>query len=106
MASMRDYDWAVTVLFYAALHLTQAYLQRSEISAENHRQRDQEIRSSEELRPILDPYRALKAHSENARYRCRAFSREEFDSILNGVFDTVVAHLNSLLEKDDHESDA
>ena len=92
-----DLDWAVTTLFYAALHLVQAYIVRHGLPADSHRQREQQVLAHAELRQIADQYKALQNQSESARYECRRFSHEEFESIRNGSFATVTSHLRSLL---------
>jgi hypothetical protein len=97
LADSGDHDWAVTALFYAALHLCQVYLLRNALSAESHRQRERQILASSELRPILDQYKALRTHSEHARYECRPFSPDEFAAIHRGSFATVIEHLHSVL---------
>jgi uncharacterized protein (UPF0332 family) len=96
LAEASDYDWAVTALFYAALHLVQAWFVTRNFSVGNHRRRDNEMLASTYLQPILDEYRALRTHSENARYNCRLFSQREFEEIRSGSFATVVAHMESL----------
>jgi hypothetical protein len=98
MADSADFDWAVTVLFYAALHLVQVYIVRKGVRVENHWERDRYILASAELRPILDSYRALRVHSENTRYKCRKFLQSEFDEIRNRNFVGVVEHLRLHLQ--------
>ena len=92
-----DFDWAVTTLFYAALHLMQAYMIQHDLKADSHRRREQLMLAHSGLRIVVDQYRALRSLSEHARYECRRFSREEFESIRNGSFATVTTHLRSLL---------
>jgi hypothetical protein len=50
-----------------------------------------------DLRPILHYYWVLKDNSEQARYECRTFSEDEFESLRDGSFAAVVTHLRSLL---------
>ena len=98
LAESADYDWAVTALFYASLHLVQAYLLRRGIRVQTHGQRIRQMMSLAELEPIVDSYRVLQTHSENARYECRNFSSSEFAAIRNGRYSQVLSHLRSLLE--------
>lgn len=93
-----DYDWAVTALFYACLHLAQAYLVRVGVLAETHVQRERQMLRLPELSPILSTYRTLRDHSEDARYSGRRFTQAEFVSIHDGTFTAVVTRLRSLLE--------
>jgi hypothetical protein len=97
LALSTDFDWAMTALFYAGLHLMQAYLVRIGVTAETHIQRERQILMIPELSPLMDAYRMLRDHSEDARYECRAFSREEFEAIRGGTFASVVTHVQSLL---------
>ena|SRR5437899_7371400 len=64
-------DWAVTVLFYTALHLIQAYL--VELAAtgfdipKDHEDRDRYVRRK--LTPIFSDYSLLQTRSNWARYQ-------------------------------------
>jgi hypothetical protein len=66
-----DPAWAIVLRFYAALHLTQAYLltKAAHFHAHDHGSRWRAIRSSPELRPnFRDAYSALYSASQNVRY--------------------------------------
>jgi HEPN domain-containing protein len=97
LADADAYDWAITALFYAALHLLQAYLTRTGIHVTTHMARDRYMRAATDLLPILSDYRALRDASEHARYECRAFSGPEFLSIRDNAFLAITSHLRSLL---------
>jgi len=97
LAAMRLYDRAVTALFYAALHLAQAYLVRMGEAAETHVQRERRVLLTPDLRPILHFYRTLRDYSEEARYACRRFNQEEFEVLRDRSFAAVVPHLRALL---------
>ena len=90
------HDWAITALFYSAMHLIQAYLVQSGRTANSHWQRRQWIRNLTELRPVLAAFDELQAYSENARYECRNFSQSEFEVAESESYRTVVSHLRSL----------
>src|SRR3954451_11236686 len=68
--SGQDLDWAITVLFYTALHLVQAYFAEQAATAfdipQNHQQRI--TRVGLKLLPIYRHYRALEDLSRRARY--------------------------------------
>lgn len=91
-----DFDWGVIALFYASLHLVQAYFVRNGIVVLSHRQRDQQILATADLRSIFEPYVAMRMQSELARYQCRRFSQQEYERIHDGAFRTVVDHLQAL----------
>lgn len=62
-------DWAVTVLFYVALHYVDALLaQIANIHPPIHGVRDNWMSKVAELKPIYSHYRALKTASHNSRY--------------------------------------
>lgn len=61
-------DWAVTILFYTALHYVDAFLAGSAIDPGSHVARDKYIRMVTQLRPLYSHYCFLKNLSHNARY--------------------------------------
>jgi hypothetical protein len=61
-------DWAVTMLFYAALHYIDRYLAGKAFKPLNHKQRDEEIESNGSITGIYREYRRLKDMSRQARY--------------------------------------
>jgi len=69
-SSGQDLDWAVTVLFYTALHLVQAYFVEQAATGFDIPQSHQEraARIGLKLLPIYRHYRALEERSRRARY--------------------------------------
>jgi uncharacterized protein (UPF0332 family) len=61
-------DWAVTILFYSALHYVDAFLATHEIDPGSHVERDKMLRTVSQLRPLYNDYCFLKNQSHNARY--------------------------------------
>lgn len=63
-------DWAVTLLFYTALHLAQAYLVEAAATGfdipKGHPERSREI--ARQLPEIYEKYRFLETRSTSARY--------------------------------------
>ena len=96
LADSSDFDWAVTAFFYAALHFTQAYLSTRDVIVASHGQRDRVMRNTAELVSILHSYRTLRDESEHARYECRSYSREEYETIRSTHFAMVVDHMRGL----------
>ena len=92
------FDWAITALFYAALHQLQAYLLQLGVVPSSHVRREAEIRKHAELWPIEEAYKLLRAHSENARYECEPFTRAEFEAIRSSSYASIVQRLNDLHE--------
>lgn len=56
-------DWAVTVLFYAALHYIDAYLAVQSVHPYDHSARDNKISTNGSLNEIYNDYRRLKDRS-------------------------------------------
>jgi uncharacterized protein YktB (UPF0637 family) len=71
-----EVDWAVTMLFYSALHYISAYQSSMGRAAINHQHRDELIENNASLRPIYPDYRFLKDRSEQARYQIAGFHRD------------------------------
>jgi hypothetical protein len=74
-------DWAITILFYAALHYVDAYLATKPIHPPSHDFRDSEIENNGSLSPIYNDYRRLKDKSVAARYEIANFHRSQFPPI-------------------------
>lgn len=79
-------DWAVTGLFYSALHLIEAFLAKKDIHPEDHKTRLSLVGKIRELKPIYSCYRALYDSSVNARYRMYKFSPDEANSVYDKYF--------------------
>lgn len=96
-------QWAVTVLFYAALHLVESYFARHGIvypeprKSPSHGGRIELIRQRPELQPIVDSYRQLLQDSQNARYDCRQFTLGEVEQMQQTLYTPIVNHVRSLL---------
>lgn len=61
-------DWAITVLFYTALHYVDALLAQQGVHPTSHAGRNRALERIAELRPIYADYESLKNASYNARY--------------------------------------
>ena len=96
LAGEELFDWAVTALFYAALHEVQAYLIQLGSQPASHTRREVEIGRHPEILPILDLYRQLRTHSENVRYDCRMFSADEFEDIREQNYQAIIRHIQGL----------
>jgi len=66
-------DWAITMLFYAALHFIDAFLAGKNLHPLNHEQRDNEVENNGSLSDIYKDYRRLKDMSRAARYEIPNF---------------------------------
>lgn len=93
-------EWAVTVMFYGALHLLEAYLSTTgvrHVSGEQvtHEERISHMRRDPFLATELNSYRQLRVDSENARYDCRRFTRIEINHIHRTLYSPLATHLSS-----------
>jgi hypothetical protein len=84
-------DWAVTCLFYAAVHYVNAYLRKSNLAIpRRHRGSDRNktegrlniVQQDPTLRFIYINYRHLDDESRDARYELRKPSSADYDSFL------------------------
>jgi hypothetical protein len=80
LGDLGEWSWAVTVLFYASVHLIQAYLASSGSFPTSHSARESAIEHDNSLRPILRHYETLKKRSEAARYECIGMSADDFQN--------------------------
>ncbi len=80
-------DWAVTTLFYAALHYVDAYLATQGVHPKGHVFRDMEVVKYGKTRTIHAHYRRLEDRSSDARYDAASISATEVDTLKTGDFD-------------------
>jgi uncharacterized protein (UPF0332 family) len=69
-------DWAVTMLFYAALHYIDAFLAGKNLHPLNHSLRDEEIEKNGSIAEVYRDYRRLKDMSRAARYEIANFNAD------------------------------
>jgi hypothetical protein len=91
-----DVDWAVTVLFYAALHLVEATLAPS-VHSPNHNARHQTVHLDPRLRPIYCHYCELYYRSLDARYDCISFGPLQAQHLYVTRYEPIKNHLRPLL---------
>jgi hypothetical protein len=70
--------WAITIIYYSALHYVDAYLEVQSIRPPNHEERDARVNSK--LKDIYNEYRYLKHKSREARYSIANYTKENFYS--------------------------
>jgi hypothetical protein len=71
-------NWAITALFYAALHYVDAYLSSRGKREADHERREWVIQNDPILSEIWQPYRYLKHLSREARYEIAPYTEVEF----------------------------
>jgi hypothetical protein len=79
-------DWAVTCLFYSALHYVNAYLAKGQkaiprrhVTVGNLAGRSNIVQADPDLGAIYPAYRALEDESRDARYELRKMTPYEYD---------------------------
>ena len=94
----RDFSpgWAVTILFYAARHLLEAYYARSNLHSPSHTKRLVEMQQRPELSQLAQSYRQLQTDSENARYECHKFTIVAAKQIRDNFYLTITNHIKAL----------
>jgi hypothetical protein len=89
-------DWAVTVLFYAALHYIDAYLaQRGHFDPGSHDVRDGLIRQYGPTRQVARQYFRLKSFSGTARYYGGRFAMADIAQLRLNQFEVVKTRMTA-----------
>jgi len=85
-------EWAITALFYAAVHRVETYLASKQVHPEGHALR---LRALNRVgkQEASNTLQALQRTSEQARYQCARFSSEEIESY-KADLDSLVAKLS------------
>lgn len=71
-------DWAITGLFYSALHYVEACFALKQRHSADHRARDSDIWRDAQLRGLYTSYSELKNYSVTARYQMRTVTAQDF----------------------------
>jgi hypothetical protein len=85
-------DWAITVLFYSALHYIDAFLAGKNCHPLTHDNRNDEIEANGCLSEISNDYRRLEDMSREARYNVAEYPAEKFE-IAKRRFDRIKDHI-------------
>lgn len=73
-----DVGWAMTALFYSALHAINAYLASQNRTCSDHEDRAKEIIYDPKINPIYKDYRDLHSLSQNARYHMNIYGKPQY----------------------------
>jgi hypothetical protein len=90
-------DWALVILFYAAMHYVEAYLAKSGVHLRSHETRDRAMSREFALRKIFKEYADLKYYGYNARYEFASFKATDVTDRASKRYDAIKAHLAPLL---------
>lgn len=95
-------DWVITLLFYSALHLVDAFLDQSRsIHPSSHRNREWYLSTILQFRPIVRNYMNLYERSLDARYRLVPISPVQGSRIKQDMFQPIRSHVRWLLDEAD-----
>ena len=97
VSDQRHLDWAVTIMFYAAVHYVEAYFAMNNIHHDSHAKREGIIRRDRRLRIIYTAYRELKDDSEDTRYRCHIFPGTEVVTRIQPTLVTIRNYISGFL---------
>ena len=78
LTSQPHIEWALTALFYAAVHFVEAYLADTGQHLKTHKTRDNVVARDSQLRRFFKQYQDLKYYGEAARYEIVPFRPEDF----------------------------
>jgi hypothetical protein len=101
----RDPGWAITVLFYAAVHYVEAYLDWSyavhgcQQHSVDHFDREQAM--GKYFAHVGKHYRPMYRKSREARYRCVPFSAYDYDDLKSKRYGPFKADMLRLLQPPD-----
>jgi hypothetical protein len=91
-------DWAMTAIFYAALHYIDAVLAKlGMVDPGGHSVRDDQVHKRVELRPIANSYFRLKSRSRSARYYCMSFRPQELQRCYDVELANIKQHIMPII---------
>ncbi len=97
LSDIGEYGWAITALFYAALHLVQAYLVSEDLAVTTHAARRAILARTPVLAAIEGAYAGLKWASEQARYECQSFTAAQFKAIHERRYVRISTYIRNLV---------
>jgi len=90
-------DWAVTGIFYEGVHWVEAYLSKYSFHSIDHGKRMRYMRQDVILHPISGDMEQLKFDSENARYQCHKYTKNNINKDLIPKVDQIKNHIQSVI---------
>lgn len=89
-------DWAITIRFYAALHLVRAYLAKRGLQPKDHEETFDHLAQSDLPEDLVAAYRRFYKLSRKARYDCWTPSQRDVNTarqLLSEVESVIMSHL-------------
>jgi len=90
-------DWALTAMFYAAMHYIEAYLATKGQHPKSHMTRDGFVGRESNLRRVFIDYQELKMYGLNARYEMVPFKANDVTDHAAKSLEAIKMHIESLL---------
>lgn len=88
--------WAITVMFYTALHHVEMFLAQKNFHSRTHITRDKYISRVTDLRPIHNDYSRLQDLSRQARYDAIIITLSDVEEMKKRL-DRIENHIDSVL---------
>ena len=88
--------WALTAMFYSALHYAEAYFLKTSKHVDNHGERPDAIKFDRNLSGIYGQYMHLFDCGFNARYRLKIYGKSDVEKAKPSL-EAVEKHIKSLL---------
>jgi|CZKN01.1.fsa_nt_gi hypothetical protein len=88
--------WALTAMFYSALHYAEAYFLKTSKHVDNHGERSDAIKFDRNLSGIYGQYMHLFDYGFNARYRLKIYGKSDVEKAKPSL-EAVEKHIKSLL---------
>lgn len=97
ISEQRFLDWAVTGMFYAAIHYVEAYLANQNVHSSFHSRRDSAIQQDVNLCIIYDEFSDLKNDSIQTRYYGFTFPLADILSRIQPSLNRIRSYIVGLL---------
>ena len=91
-----EVGWALTALFYSALHFIEAYSARYGKNFYSHQERNEEVQTNPVHTAIADEYMDLNSFGWNARYTMQVYERSHYEEA-HRYLEAIEAHVAKLL---------
>jgi hypothetical protein len=88
--------WALTAMFYSALHYARAYLLKTHVQTDSHGDLFDAIKFDPKLKGIYAQYRHLFDYGINARYRLNVYGRADVEKAKPSL-EFIEHHIKKLL---------
>ncbi len=80
-------DWAITVAFYAAVHIIESYFAKNDQHCSSHSRRNKMVNCEKNLKKMSVPARYLTLYNQSirSRYACVPITKKDLDDAINAL---------------------